>query len=288
MQAQKDTNLAINNLIFKIYVNPFKRLFEPYTPIEIRKKSKEILRALANIISRKYDTPQKPSNTPLANVGPIAQKRNFSAIVGTLGKVLVLLGDKDEPNLFHTLLWFPCRRIFLTSLVKLKQLLKLLQQLRNLLQQMRKSIATNQIVAKLSTMPKKSKVPSSDTNDSDNNSSIVWSLVMDDALIDAYHHENISGNRVGGIIWQVPSTVFQHYHPFQICLSDLNKHWYSKLKGQRKKEEMKDASLPCLNDVLPAEGYSYRSINRTTRSMKITKRSQTVSKVASAQNKHSP
>ncbi|KAK4350064.1 hypothetical protein RND71_029377 [Anisodus tanguticus] len=47
-------------------------------------------------------------------------------------------------------------------------------------------------------MPKKSKAPSSDTNASDNNSSIVWSHVMDDVLIDAYHHEHISGNRAGG------------------------------------------------------------------------------------------
>ncbi|XP_060205093.1 uncharacterized protein LOC132632956 isoform X2 [Lycium barbarum] len=46
-------------------------------------------------------------------------------------------------------------------------------------------------------MPKKSKADSSDTEASDN-SSIVWSQVMDDVLIDAYHHEHVDGNRVGG------------------------------------------------------------------------------------------
>ncbi|XP_009795718.2 uncharacterized protein LOC142164686 [Nicotiana tabacum] len=47
-------------------------------------------------------------------------------------------------------------------------------------------------------MPKRSKSSSSDINVLDNNSVCVWSNAMDDALIDAFHHQHILGNRVGG------------------------------------------------------------------------------------------
>nr|XP_009793836.1 PREDICTED: uncharacterized protein LOC104240661 [Nicotiana sylvestris] len=47
----------------------------------------------------------------------------------------------------------------------------------------------------IANMPKRSKPSSSDINVLDNNSVCVWSNAMDDALIDAFHHQHILGNR---------------------------------------------------------------------------------------------